>query len=162
MSTTLIGNTLTKVVNYCSSVLSVESSRQTEKLSDYVKRVRREKGFSTTDVEVQSGRRISDAYVTRIENGQIKNVSPEKLSALSAGLQVSEDEVFAVARGKAIGEPDTPIEFGVLFYGWNEASPEDRAATLESIRMIAESFQRRRRRKPVQNKSTTKQRERKS
>lgn len=154
MSTTLMGAILPEVVSYCSSVFSVDGSRKTEKLSDYVRRVRKEKGFSTTDVENQSGRRISDAYVTRIENGQIRNVSPEKLSALAKGLEVSEDELFAVARGKAIGEPETPVEFGVLFYGWAEASEEDRAATLDAIQMIAESFQRRRRRKPKKPPNT--------
>lgn len=149
-----MGAILPEVVSYCSSVFSVDGSRKTEKLSDYVRRVRKEKGFSTTDVENQSGRRISDAYVTRIENGQIRNVSPEKLSALAKGLEVSEDELFAVARGKAIGEPETPVEFGVLFYGWAEASEEDRAATLDAIQMIAESFQRRRRRKPKKPPNT--------
>jgi hypothetical protein len=67
---------------------------------------------------------------------------------LARGLQVSEDEVFAVARGRVLTEPEGPQDFGVLFYGWEDASEEERAATLDAIRRIAESFQMRRQRKP--------------
>lgn len=52
-------------------------TKQVENLRDYVRRVRREKGLSTTEVERRSGRKISDAYVTKIENDEsLKNVSP--------------------------------------------------------------------------------------
>ena len=68
-------------------------------LADYVRRVRREKAVSTMSVSKKSGGAISDGYVSRIENSQVKNVSLEKLRALAKGLDVSEEEVFAVARG---------------------------------------------------------------
>lgn len=70
-----------------------------ESLSDYVRRVRNAKGLSTTDVQKQSRGGISDAYVSRIENGEVKNVSPEKLTALAKGLDVQQEEIFRVARG---------------------------------------------------------------
>lgn len=78
------------------------NSKNAENLSDYVRRIRAEKGLSTVDVETQSGSRISDSYVTRIENGYVKNVSPEKLQALAKGLGISEEEIFAVALGKTM------------------------------------------------------------
>lgn len=71
-----------------------------EKLADFVRRTRNEKGLSTPDVERLSNFSITDGYVSRIENDGVKNVSPEKLSALAKGLGVTEEEVFAVARGK--------------------------------------------------------------
>lgn len=71
----------------------------TETLADYIRRVRNDKGLSTQNVEEASRGGITDGYVNRIENGYIKNVSPEKLKALAKGLGVPEAEVFAVARG---------------------------------------------------------------
>lgn len=89
------------------SKLSPVNSKSKENLADYVRRVRAEKKLSTTDVERQSGHKISDSYVTRIENSYVKNVSPEKLQALAKGLGVSEEEIFAIARGKSLDESET-------------------------------------------------------
>lgn len=146
LSTTSLGDFLPNLGDYHNSLRSVESSKNIEPLADYVRRVRHEKRLSTTDVENQSGGAISDAYVTRIENGYVKNVSPEKLAALAKGLGISEDEIFAVARGKSLDYKDPLDEVKVLFNGWAEASDEDRAATMELIRMIAEGFQKKRQR----------------
>jgi transcriptional regulator with XRE-family HTH domain len=111
VSTTILGKNLPIVGSYHSSLLAV-NSRNAEKLGEYVKRVRAEKGLSTTEVESASrkgsAKGISDAYVTRIENGYVTNVSPEKLHALAKGLGVSEDEVFAVARGES-AKPRKPL-----------------------------------------------------
>lgn len=136
------------------SVLGV-SAKPTESFPDYVRRVRNEKGFSQPDVERNSGNTITDGYVSQIENGYIKNVSPQKLIALAKGLGVSADEVFAAARGMEISAPDSPQELLHLFHGWNEATAEDRKFTMEAIKMIAESFQRRRMQKkePALNSS---------
>lgn len=79
-------------------VFAVEN--KSESLAEYVRRVREEKKLSLSDVERQSGNLITNGYVSRIENGYILNVTPKKLAALAKGLGVSEDEVFAVARGK--------------------------------------------------------------
>lgn len=113
-----------------------------ETLADFVRRVREEKRLSLNDVQQQSGNKIANSYVSRIENGIVTNVTPQKLSALAKGLGVSEDEVFAVARGKAIAYED-PLDLRSLFDGWEEATQEERAATLDDLRMIAERFQRR-------------------
>lgn len=77
-----------------------------EDLADYVRRLRTEKGLSTADVEKNSRFTITDGYVSRIENRYVKNVSPEKLKALALGLGVSEDEIFAVARGKSLNNEE--------------------------------------------------------
>jgi transcriptional regulator with XRE-family HTH domain len=73
-----------------------------ESLADFVRRVRSEKGFSLSDVRRNSGLQIANSYVSRIENGEVTNVTPEKLKALAKGLKVSEDEIFAIARGKPL------------------------------------------------------------
>lgn len=120
-------------------------NQQTESLADFVRRVRVQvKDFSLSEVEKNSGGEIDSSYVSRIENGQVKNVTPEKLTALAKGLQISPDEIFAIARGKSLQPSDIMEEVNVLFFGWDEASEEDKAATLDAIRMIASGFQQRR------------------
>jgi transcriptional regulator with XRE-family HTH domain len=125
-----------------------------ESLPEFVRRIRREKDLSTLDVERLSGNQITDGYVSLIENGHIRNVSPEKLHALARGLGISDDEIFAVVRGKPLEYEDPLDEVKVLFNGWEDASDEDKIATMEAIRMIAESFQRRRRRNPTKPQNT--------
>jgi transcriptional regulator with XRE-family HTH domain len=71
---------------------------------------RQEKNLSASDVERASGGRISDAYVLRIENGQVANVSPEKLDALADGLGVSADEIYRIARGLPPEKPKDRLE----------------------------------------------------
>lgn len=115
------------------------SSKHIEDLAQYVRRVRTEKGLSTTDVENNSSRKISDAYVTQIENRRVKNVSPEKLQALAKGLRVPEDEVFAVARGKALADPSTfqGGRYAALFDSAEQLTPEQ-LVKFNSIMEIAE------------------------
>ncbi len=74
-----------------------------EDLSEYVKRVLKQKRLSLRDVQRQSGGKITQGYVGAIVNGSCKNLSVEKLKALSAGLSVEEEELFRIARGV----PDT-------------------------------------------------------
>ena len=75
-----------------------------ETLAEYVRRVRGEKRLSLEDVQRNSRRHgagISRGYVSQIENGYYRNPTPEKLRGLAAGLGVSEEELFALARGEA-------------------------------------------------------------
>ncbi len=85
----------------CSTDSIVNSERET--LADFVRRVRKEKGYSLAKVQERSGGNIAPSYLHKIENGDVRNVSPEKLIAVAKGLGVSEDETFAVARGKTTG-----------------------------------------------------------
>jgi transcriptional regulator with XRE-family HTH domain len=77
---------------------------EVETLSQYVARIMEEKQLKMYDVEVRSGRRITDAYVGNILKGRAKNPSVDKLQALAAGLGVDEDEIFKVARGLPLGD----------------------------------------------------------
>lgn len=81
-------------------------SQPIEDLADFVKRVRKRQGYSLRDVENRSDKRISRGYVNQIENRSVlgQGVSPGRLVALAIGLGVSEDEVFAAARGKPLTE----------------------------------------------------------
>lgn len=128
--------------------------RQIEDLADYLRRVRNEKGVSQRDVEVKSGNRISKGYIGQIENREVlgHSVTPQKLQALAVGLGVSEDEIFAVARGKPLSQPEVfDSEIYVMFRGFDELSDEDKADLLGTIRMLAAEVQRRRPRKAAQS-----------
>lgn len=133
--------------------------RQTEDLADYLRRVRNEKGLSQRDVEIKSGNRISKGYIGQIENREVlgHSVTPQKLQALAIGLGVSEDEIFAVARGKSLAAPEAfDSEIYVMFRGFDELSDEDKADLLGTIRMLAAEVQRRRPRKPPANGKSSK------
>ena len=84
-----------------------KSESPMEDLADYVRRIRREKGLSLKDVVLRSEGRISNGYVSQIENRYYINPTRDKLIALAKGLGVTEDEIFAVARGKSLDEAET-------------------------------------------------------
>lgn len=118
-----------------------------EDLADFVRRARNEKGLSLRDVENKSGGAISKGYVGQIENRSVlgQSVTPQKLRALARGLGVSEDEVFAKARGKSLSAPEAfDSEVYVMFRGFDELSDEDKADLLGTVRMLAAEVQRRR------------------
>jgi transcriptional regulator with XRE-family HTH domain len=109
-------------------------TKSPENLSDFVRRVRSEKGLSTLDVERNSSNRITDGYVSQIENGYVKNVSPEKLQALAKGLAVSEDEIFAVARGaKTVG--DMALDEVRMLQFYRELPPDRRDDVLAHLEL---------------------------
>lgn len=79
-------------------------NRERETLADYVRRVREEKDLSLNQVRVRSGYQIANSYISRIENGEVTNVGLDKLRSLAKGLGVTEEEIFAVARGKTLND----------------------------------------------------------
>lgn len=133
---------------------SAVNRKQTEGLADYVRRVRFERGLSLLDVQRNSHNKIAGSYVSRIENGiaGADGVTPKKLQALALGLQVPEEEIFAVARGKTLSAPEVfDSEIYVMFRGFDELSDEDKAELLGTIRMLAAEVQRRRPRQSAEN-----------
>jgi transcriptional regulator with XRE-family HTH domain len=140
MSTIIVGKILTKLGSHDCRIVSVVSSL--EKLAQYVRKKRTDKGLSTTDVEnrsKQGGREgISDAYVTRIENKQIKKIpGREKLAALADGLGVSREEVFAIAYGvEANTNTITDERFEIISLKFRQVDQEKRRnaeALLEAL-----------------------------
>jgi transcriptional regulator with XRE-family HTH domain len=81
-----------------------------DSLAEFVRNTRLEKNLSAGDVERASGGRISASYISRIENGQISNVSPEKLIALAAGLDVIVEKLYRIASGLKAEAPKERTE----------------------------------------------------
>lgn len=79
-----------------------------ESLPDYVRRVAKEKGLSYRQVARRGG--ISAPSISDILSGKTKKVKLETLKALAKGLEVPEDEIFAIARGKTL-ESMSPHDF---------------------------------------------------
>lgn len=75
-----------------------------EALSDYVRRVAYEKRLSYREIAKRAGQRISHGTVSDIINRRSKDIKAETLKALALGLGVTEEEVFAIARGKSISD----------------------------------------------------------
>ena len=112
-------------------------SKKIESLADYCRRIRNEKNISTTDVEAASRKGglkgISNGYVSQIENGYIKNVSPEKLKALARGLGVTEEEIFAISRGINInGSKVVNERFAAMSFGY-EGVPEEKKFRIDPL-----------------------------
>src|SRR6185503_11313035 len=77
-----------------------------ERLSEYVKRVMKQKNLSVRDVKERAGGKIAASYISRIINGRVRNLSVDKIAILAKGLGTDPYEVFAVAYGKP---PETTI-----------------------------------------------------
>ena len=84
------------------SILLMKQRTTDETFAEFVKRTREEKRLSLNDVAANSkrkGKGISNAYVSKIENGQQTNVTPRMLRALADGLQIPYDLLEAKYRG---------------------------------------------------------------
>lgn len=139
MSTKILDVSSRISFNRDTSLLVVQNRQGAkEDLADYLRRMRNDKGLSLRDVEVKSGGRISKGYVGQIENRTVlgQSVTPQKLQALAVGLGVSEDEIFAVARGKSPNKPD--IEKEKVWQVYNELSERYRPVALDLISVLLE------------------------
>ena len=83
-------------------------------LADYVRCVRNKKNLSLAQISARSHGRIGKTHINRIENGTVGRVSLIKLRALARGLDVPEDDLIAVARGKPPRTGTTRIEADLL------------------------------------------------
>jgi transcriptional regulator with XRE-family HTH domain len=115
----------------------VEKERQPESLAEYVQRVRNEKNLSLMDVSRRSGGLIANAHISRIENGLVKSAGVEKLRALAKGLGISEEEIFAVARGK-VTSGDLAFDELRMLELYRKLSPEKR---MEAVAHLEVAFQ---------------------
>jgi len=106
-------------------IVGFSAMMRSETLAEFVRRVRIDKNLSAGDVSRRALGEISDTYVNRIENGLVKNASPEKLKALSKGLGISEDEVFRVARGLSAEKPSDVREIIAETWGGQGLSNAD-------------------------------------
>ena len=63
-------------------------------LGHYLATVRKDRGLSLRDVERATGKTVSNAYLSQIENAQIKRPSPNILHALAEVYDLSYDDLM--------------------------------------------------------------------
>lgn len=81
----------------------------TESLSEYISRIRRQKGLSLRQIEDNCGKKLTASYIGRIAKGQFNNPSMETVAALAEGLGVDMQEIFVVAYGKQPSQTETSL-----------------------------------------------------
>lgn len=106
-------------------------------LADYVRRVAYEKRLSYREIAKRTGQRISHGTVSDIINRRSKDIKAETLKALAAGLGVTEEEIFAIARGKSTSGELAFDELRMLEL-YRKLSPEKR---IEAIAHLEVAFQ---------------------
>lgn len=119
----------------CSKHCGVSSEQ--ESLSDYVRRVANEKNLSHREIARRSGDLISHVTVGDIINNNRGDIKVETIRGLAKGLGVSEEEIFAVVRGKTTSGELTFDELRMLEL-YRKLSPEKR---MEAIAHLEVAFQ---------------------
>lgn len=94
------------------------------------------KSLSTYDVARRSGNLITHQTVWSLLNAQGKDVKVGTLKALAKGLGVSEDEIFAVARGKSVSGDPQLDESRLLEY-FRTLSPDSQEVLMAYAEMMS-------------------------
>jgi transcriptional regulator with XRE-family HTH domain len=128
-------------------------SRQ-ESLDLYVRRILKEKGLSYSDVQEHSQGAISDSYIGNIVTGTVGSVTVAKLKALARGLDVSEDEVFAVARGNSPADlrDFQKSRFAALFDKYRKLPGDDQKEMLILLEAVEHEIDRRQMRRELEKR----------
>jgi transcriptional regulator with XRE-family HTH domain len=113
-----------------------EGKTAPETLADFVRRTRKEKNLSLSDVSKQSARFgtfIAASYVCRIENEPTRRITANSLAALANGLAVPIEELLARIVGLApAGNSDDELK---LITRFRSLSPARKADVLKIVDM---------------------------
>ncbi|MHB1414245.1 MAG: helix-turn-helix domain-containing protein [Chloroflexota bacterium] len=101
-----------------------------ESLGPVLKTFREARGYSLRDVEGRldtQGQRISNGYLSLLENGKVKDPSPRVLWALSHLYEADYLDLMRRAGYPVPGQPTSPAQQpGIAFHGTERLSDEDR------------------------------------
>jgi transcriptional regulator with XRE-family HTH domain len=125
-----------------------------ESLDRYVRRVLKEKGLSYAEVEARSEGAISDSYIGNIVTGSVGSVTVAKLKALARGLDVSEDEIFAIARGHSPADlrDFQKSRFATLFDKYKRLHADDQQEMLILLEAMEHEIERRQLRRDLEKR----------
>ena len=128
-----------------------------ETLSEYVKRVMRQKGFNLRDVERNCGKKLTNSHLSKIVSGVTKNLRSDKVVALALGLQVDPHEVFSVISGHPVKDQE-PLDISAfadavqklaanprlieVVQEWSRLSAKDEAILLHELKFVTRGKQR--------------------
>lgn len=104
-------------------------------LSRYLATVRRDRGLSLREAEKGTDRVVSNAYLSQIENGQIKRPSPNVLHALSELYSVSYEDLMLRA-GFAVPTRSADVDRGhglLTTFAGQELTEEEQAELVQYL-----------------------------
>ena len=131
-----LGNARTDAIKTKQPKTKKFKRKRLERLSDFVRRIRNEKGLSLAAVSKQSalfGPRISASYVSRIEKNPKCNPTAVRLKSLAHGLGIPVPELFAHAiRPMSRDEADELA----LVTRFSELSPKRQSDVLALIHVL--------------------------
>jgi len=124
------------------------AKKQKEDLADFVRRVLKEKGLTTRDVEQRAkrkGKQINNGHVSRIVSRTATNLTVDKLKALAFGLGVREKEIFDhVLSDPLESNSDFQVsDFALLFDKYEDLPEGDKKEVQVLIKAIEYEIERR-------------------
>lgn len=66
----------------------LDGKKQASTLGSYLAAIRSDRGFSLRQVEEMTGKEVSNAYLSQLENDKVKQPSPNVLHALSVSYNI--------------------------------------------------------------------------
>lgn len=128
----------------CSKYYDMHSEQTLEKesLGDYVRRVAHEKNLTFREVARRGG--ISAPSISDIVSGKTREVRSGTIAALARGLDVSEDEVFAIVSGRTPEEEQNYREsrFALLSLKFDRLPPDKRVNVEALIELLDRELER--------------------
>jgi transcriptional regulator with XRE-family HTH domain len=131
----------------------------TETLSQFVRRVMKQKALNARDIERNSNKRIDNSYISKIINGSVTNLTANAIVALAHGLGVNPHDLLTAISGRgAEAEQETRVDSYLLvdmmqqmvmdpemmemMQEWVRLPEEDRGRLLQSLKFLNENNQR--------------------
>jgi transcriptional regulator with XRE-family HTH domain len=131
----------------------------TETLSQFVRRVMKQKALNARDIERNSNKRIDNSYISKIINGSVTNLTANAIVALAQGLGVNPHELLTAISGRgAEAEQEQRVdsyllvdlmqqmvmnpEVMELMQEWMRLPEDDRGRLLQSLKFLNENNQR--------------------
>lgn len=112
--------------------------RSADSLGPYLKAVRQSMGLTLRDIEEATGKEVSNAYLSQIENGKIAKPSPHILYSLSSVLNVAYDNlmeragyIVSAAHRKQGAKHGRAATFSI-----ENLSPEEEKALLDHLNFL--------------------------
>ena len=125
-----------------------------ETLSQYVQFVIKQKGLNLRDIERNSGKEISNSYLSKIINQKVRSLTAEKIAALAKGLDVNPHDVFTAVCGQQPDSEGRQVSLDALLLidmmqkitmdsqlmevlqEWVQMRPKEKSVMLETLKFL--------------------------
>ena len=108
----------------------------TRTLGQYLASIRQDRGLTLRDVETETDKEVSNAYLSQIENDKIKKPSPNVLHALSDVYKISYEQLMQMAGYVVTGRPDDQRHGRVPTFAEHNLTEEEEAKLIEYLQFI--------------------------